>query len=121
MTDSQENHNNPNLCDDTISPLPRTTQLLYRSQSIQEQLNRTTPKITPAHWGHLSSKSLGGNDWPLPASGTTIPNTYTIPSEDGQMMDFTMTGNVGNDQFNPPQNLPKKRGPKPKNEPAATV
>lgn len=114
MTDGQEN-NSP---DDTITPLANPSSRLFRSQSIQDQLNRP-PRVTPAHWGHSLSKSYGGNDWPLPASGSIGSPTFSNgPAEKGEPMDVTP---IPSDQLWPSSNTAKKRGPKPKNEPAATV
>jgi len=121
-SNSTNNHDNidRSLSEDTVTPFPPTSsQKLHRSHSIQDQLNRP-PKVNPAQWGHSISKSYGGNDWPLPATGNN-PNSPTFSSgtaENGRTMEFTA---LSNDQLWPAQNAPKKRGPKPKNEPATTV
>jgi hypothetical protein len=91
---------------------------LYRSQSITEQLNKT-PRVTP-NWGHSLSKSYGGNDWPLPASESSTAST---PGSIGPPIVHTGMFAVesSNDQLWSDSTGQKKRGPKPKNEPAATV
>ena len=93
----------------------------FRSQSISDQLNKT-PRVTP-NWGHSLSKSYGGSDWPLPASDNST--AVSTPAS-------TLAPNIHTPMFSTPasndplwseqqSNGPKKRGPKPKNEPAATV
>ena len=92
---------------------------LYRSQSIQDQLNKT-PRVNP-HWGHSLSRSHGGNDWPLPASPTSSSPTYISPLTPTVAQQAMFTAGLTNEQAFPETGGPKKRGPKPKNEPAATV
>jgi hypothetical protein len=125
MTDSQplypvkSSSTNYSSSEDTAStPLPATlAQKHQRSQSIEDQLHRT-PKVNPTQWGHSLSKSYGGSDWPLPTPGNINSPPFSGSSpENGQAMDFKA---LVPDQWTI-QSTPKKRGPKPKNEPAATV
>jgi len=94
---------------------------LFRSQSITEQLNKT-PRVTP-NWGHSLSKSYGGSDWPLPASESSTNTAVSTPGSVGYstIKKDMYTASDTSDQLWSEQNGPKKRGPKPKNEPATTV
>jgi hypothetical protein len=92
---------------------------LFRSQSITDQINKT-PRVTP-HWGHSLSRSYGGNDWPLPASdSTTAASTPGSSGFSGTPKEMFSLGFGGDDPIFA-EHGPKKRGPKPKNEPALTV
>lgn len=101
------------------APSKNQRSRLFRSQSITDQLNKT-PRVAP-NWGHSLSKSYGGNDWPLPASKATNPGSSPHFAGLVTLENNMYSMDVVNEQARPASKAPKKRGPKPKNEPAASV
>jgi hypothetical protein len=93
---------------------------LARSQSINDQLSKT-PRVSP-NWGHSLSRSYGGTDWPLPASSestSAVSTPLSLPQPQPPHDMYAVA--LSNETPWTDQAGAKKRGPKPKNEPAATV
>jgi hypothetical protein len=96
---------------------------LYRSPSFTDQLNQS-PRYPPP-WGHTLPKAYSGTDWPLPPEADDSTTSNSTPGDTGitgthqGMFSFSpMTEDKASDPERP---APKKRGPKPKNEPAQSV